>query len=203
MLGRLIIAGFLSLLLGTATLAQPAEAFTTWQRDAESVPDHWIKTQLITQYGRNSELTTLNIGTRVDNGVVTLTGQVSSQAEKALAGRIAANVDGVTRVDNQINVGVPPIARSAPNTLYHFTSDANTTTMVEMRLLQNKKTDQLQLQVNTNDHVVTLDGTVETQEQRQLAGRIAQGTMGVQEVINNLRVKGQQKKGQTASDSGG
>jgi osmotically-inducible protein OsmY len=51
--------------------------------------------------------------------------------------------------------------------------------------------------------VVTVDGTVETQEQRRLAGRIAQGTTGVHEVINNLRVKGQQKHEQAASDSGG
>jgi hypothetical protein len=48
MLGRLIIAGFIVLVPGAASLARQAERLTTWQRDANSIRDRWIKTQIVT-----------------------------------------------------------------------------------------------------------------------------------------------------------
>ena len=45
-----------------------------------------------------------------------------------------------------------------------------------------------QIDVDTNDGVVTLKGTVDTAEQKQQAEQIARGTEGVKRVVNQLVV---------------
>src|SRR5579862_840324 len=45
-----------------------------------------------------------DISFRVDNGVVTLFGDVTQPVLKSDAGNVVKHVEGVTRVDNQINV---------------------------------------------------------------------------------------------------
>jgi BON domain-containing protein len=65
------------------------------------------------------------IGVAVKDGIVTLTGQVSTYAEKMAAGRAAARVTGVQAVANDLEVGLLPedqrsdeeIARAAANAL--------------------------------------------------------------------------------------
>lgn len=47
------------------------------------------------------------------------------------------------------------------------------------------------IEVRAEDGVVTLSGTVATDEQRQLAVLIARGVEGVEEVINELEIAGQ------------
>lgn len=47
----------------------------------------------------------LDIDVDTINGVVVLSGSVASGEERELAGRIAANTDGVTEVENELDVG--------------------------------------------------------------------------------------------------
>jgi osmotically-inducible protein OsmY len=59
-----------------------------------------VKMALATNKGVKA--TDLNVDTR--NSVVTLTGQVATQAEKQLALRIAKDTDGVRKVVDQIQI---------------------------------------------------------------------------------------------------
>ncbi|HET6724809.1 MAG TPA: BON domain-containing protein [Gammaproteobacteria bacterium] len=52
----------------------------------------------------NSSTSGMDIHVETNHGVVTLSGTVSSDAEKDLAERIARNTDGVTDVTNNLNV---------------------------------------------------------------------------------------------------
>lgn len=52
----------------------------------------------------NSSTSGMDIHVETNHGVVTLSGTVSSDAEKELAERIARNTDGVTDVTNNLNV---------------------------------------------------------------------------------------------------
>lgn len=54
-----------------------------------------------------SPSTLTDISVNVTNGVVTLSGQVKSADHKARAEQIARNVDGVGRVNNELQVAAP------------------------------------------------------------------------------------------------
>ena len=70
--------------------------------------------------------------------------------------------------------------------------DTSITTAVKGRLAQDKLSTLTRIDVDTNNGVVSLNGTVESAEQRARAEQLARGASGVKRVINNLQV--QQKR---------
>jgi hyperosmotically inducible protein len=62
---------------------------------------------------------------------------------------------------------------------------------VKAKLLANNNTDGLKINVDTNDNVVTLRGTVQSDEIRDLAEALAQNTESVKSVENKLEVMDQ------------
>ena len=52
----------------------------------------------------NRELMREQITAQVSGGVVTLTGTVSTEAKRELAGKVAAQVSGVVRVTNNLKI---------------------------------------------------------------------------------------------------
>ena len=80
--------------------------------DPKESSDEWIalKVRSSLVYHRNVGL--MDTDVKVNNGTVTLTGVAETAAEKALAGEYAADIKGVTNVDNQIKV-VPENERAA------------------------------------------------------------------------------------------
>jgi hyperosmotically inducible protein len=67
-------------------------------------------------------------------------------------------------------------------------TDAAITTAVKTKLLADTKTPGLKIDVDTNDGVVTLSGTVPSKAAEDKAVADARGTKGVKRVINNLKV---------------
>jgi hyperosmotically inducible periplasmic protein len=67
--------------------------------------------------------------------------------------------------------------------------DSNTTAAVKAQLARDKVSSLTRIDVDTNDGVVALNGTVESAEQRGRAEQIARGVGGVKRVINNLQVQ--------------
>ncbi len=67
--------------------------------------------------------------------------------------------------------------------------DTNITAAVKGRLAQDKLSTLTRIDVDTNGGVVSLNGTVESAEQRARAEQLARGASGVKRVINNLQVQ--------------
>ena len=67
--------------------------------------------------------------------------------------------------------------------------DSNTTAAVKTQLARDKVSSLTRIDVDTNAGVVSLNGTVESAEQRARAEQIAKGVGGVKRVINNLQVQ--------------
>jgi hyperosmotically inducible protein len=67
--------------------------------------------------------------------------------------------------------------------------DTNITAAVKARLAQDKLSTLTRIDVDTNDGIVSLNGTVESAEQRAHAEQLARGAGGVKRVINNLQVQ--------------
>lgn len=147
--------------------------------------------QIWTTYALSPYLRANDINVSVDAGVATLTGAVEEDVNKDLAKQIALGVDGIDSVDNQIVVVadyLPPARTSEERSYGEVIDDAGITMAVKSKLLWSKHTDGLQTEVTTNERMVTLTGTADSDVSKELAGRLALNTRDVIGVDNQLVV---------------
>ena len=111
------------------------------------------------------------------NRVVLLTGEVPDEATKAKVEKLAADVDNVKRVQNELAVG-------RPSTLGERSNDVYITTRVKTRFLSesNKRFSPNHVKVVTEMATVYLMGLV-SKEEAAAAAEIAAGTPGVKRVV--------------------
>lgn len=119
-----------------------------------------------------------SIEVRVADGVVTLGGEVPSLAHKRLAGVLAWWVPGSRDVTN--GLAVEPAEAD---------SDDEITEAVRVALEKDPFVDAAQVRVRTHDCVVTLDGLVPTDSEREMAEFDAWYVFGVDNVINRIEVR--------------
>jgi osmotically-inducible protein OsmY len=74
-------------------------------------------------------------------------------------------------------------------TVKNAVEDTYITSATKMRLLADRRTPGLRINVDTTDGVVTLFGTVESEEAKRAAGLEASRVSGVKQVVNRLEVK--------------
>ena len=75
------------------------------RRAGTQIDDAAIKTSVKAKLAADVKLSTLtNIEVNSTNGVVTLAGQVDNPDQKRLAAEVARSVDGVVRVNNELQV---------------------------------------------------------------------------------------------------
>jgi osmotically-inducible protein OsmY len=113
----------------------------------------------------------------VEEGVVTLNGQVPSLSHKRLAGILAWWIPGTRDVVNGIEV-VPD----------EIDSDDEITDAVRLAFEKDRLVDESQIRVRTRGRVVTLEGAVGTSEIREMAELDAWYVFGVDGVVNRLEV---------------
>ena len=122
-----------------------------------------------------------------DKGVVTLSGNVASDSEKAHADSIARSIAGSQVVSNQIAV-IPPGAERDAKTV-NADLDKGIESNLNAALIQAKLHDSIKYAVK--NHVVTLSGEVDSQSKRARAEEVAAAVLNVQQVVNELQVKRQ------------
>jgi osmotically-inducible protein OsmY len=120
----------------------------------------------------------------VENGIVTLSGQVHNLKAKNVAEQDARNTIGVWLVKNHIKVR-PGIGSNS-----HPTPDVNAELAKKIRLalLRNPYTHQHDIGVTVSNYLVMLDGTVNSNLEREKAEGVVSAVKGVAAVVNNLRV---------------
>lgn len=184
--------------LGASAAAQDRPAMT-------AVKDAWITTQVQAKYFGDSVVKGRNIDVDTRNGVVTLTGEVSSAAERQRAIAKAKEVDGVSRVEDRLTVSARKADDKLDKAKYkadakadktgdkldrldNEISDAWITTKVQSKYYLDSDVKGLQMDVTTNGGVVTLTGKVGSAAERQKALSLAKSTDGVKQVIDKLTV---------------
>ena len=135
-------------LLAGALVGAPAQSD---EREG-AARDAWIDGTIEAVYALNRHLNAFAINTEVDGGIVHLTGNVSYDIDRDLAGELAKNVDGVLGVDNDLVVtpdaqraleDVPP--QDVDRSFGTWVDDATTTASVKPRLLANSNPEGFQL----------------------------------------------------------
>jgi hyperosmotically inducible periplasmic protein len=123
-----------------------------------------------------------NLAYRVEGNTVTLLGQVTRPTLKSDAENSVKHIEGVTRVDNQIQV------------LPLSTADDQIRLATYRAIYGHPGLDRYALQAVPPIHIivangnVTLEGVVDNQGDKEQAGIRANGVNGVFKVTNNLRV---------------
>jgi len=122
-----------------------------------------------------------------DKGVVTLNGHVAADGDKAQAESIARSFAGPQVVSNQIEVtpqGAEHEAKTVDSDLDKGIEGNLDAALVEAKLHKSVK-------YAVKSQVVTLTGEVDSEAKRARAQSVASAVPNVQQVVNELQVKGQ------------
>ena len=132
------------------------------------------------------------VNVKAADGVVTLSGTVLDQDQKALAEETVRALPGVREVKNQLEVASPGSERS----------DGWITLKIRSVLLLRSNVSATDTNVTVRDGRVVLSGTAETQAQKELTETYAREVDGVKSVENKITVREPGTAGQVAAAEG-
>lgn len=141
-----------------------------------------IKSKLLWSKYTNSQ----SIKVNTLDGKVTLEGNAETEEAKKLAGRLAQDTRGVRSVANKLTVNKTPgltgLAKASTKEVGDVISDSWITTKVKSTLLYSSNVKGSDIEVTTNNGVVTLSGKLDTGAERALAVELAENVRGVKSV---------------------
>ncbi len=137
----------------------------------------------------NRNLSPFDIDVEIDGDKAILSGTVDSELDKELAAQVALEVDGINRIDNRLQVDQQAgRGEERDRGIGGRVDDATLTATIKSKLLWNRRTQGLNIQVDSDDGIVTLTGRVDSAETKELAERIAADTEQAREIRNRLNV---------------
>lgn len=142
--------------------------------------DAQIQKDVIDQIKWEPALNASEIGVAVKNGVVTLSGIVDSFSQKIAVEIAARKVTGVKAVAEDIQVGVSPIYRR---------TDTEIAQAILNAFKWNTSVPDDKIEIKVEDGVVTLDGEVEWDYQRNAAKNAVERLAGVRRINNFISIK--------------
>jgi hyperosmotically inducible periplasmic protein len=208
-----------SVFLVAALVALPVSTHAAApQTPAVQPTDKTIDDRVEARINADAQLKKHAIVVTTDDGVVTLTGVVTSEAESAKAARLA-NVTGVKRVNNNLIVtkevkgtagkavektkdGAEKVgektkegaektydkSKEVLSKTGEVITDAWITSRVHSKFVGEDLLKDSAINVDTNDHIVTLRGTVMSPAARARAVQQAKEVEGVRSVVDHLTV---------------
>jgi hyperosmotically inducible protein len=138
-----------------------------------------LANEIRAKLSKDTDLKNNAIDVRVDNGVAILKGSVDTPEERNKAEALA-RVDGVTRVDDQLDVGSKGVKAAV--------TDTAITTKLKASFLSDEPLRHGKISVTTNNGLVILSGTVPSEAARQRAVAMARNQDGVLRVDDKLTV---------------
>lgn len=175
------------LILPTVTAAVIGFSTTsTAQTNNSEVQDAWLDGKLDTVILLNEHLSTFDVDTDVYNSAAIITGKVDSPSKKMLLTEVAMGVDGIKKVDNQVEITTPE--KPLNEKIMAGVTDASISTAIETKLLLNTAINSLDVDVETNNKQVTLTGTVDSSVEKDLVEQISMNTFEVKSVKNQLKI---------------
>lgn len=171
---------------------------------AQATTDAAITASVKTRLLADERTKGFDINVDTYNSVVTLTGGADSMADKMAATEVVAQVEDVVRVENKLIVAgedtearedantatLSGQAREAADEAGDEVDDGWISTKVKTQLLADDLVKGMDINVDTEDNVVTLVGTAPSLAARTRAVEIAQGTEGVRSVVATQLIVG-------------
>jgi osmotically-inducible protein OsmY len=141
----------------------------------ENLDDKALQAKLHLAFSLRRELEGTNIDVSAYRKDVTLTGEVDSDAQRALAEEVARQTTGVNSVKNEMRVRG---AAAPPAVAANTTSPTDRARAVERALQANRHLASLGLKVRTEGTTVVLEGNVRSDVEKDLADALAREASG-------------------------
>lgn len=148
--------------------------------------DMWVGTKVKSSllYHRNTNGTGTEVS--VNEGIVTLKGEASSEAQRELTAEYAKDIGGVKSVNNEMTVAAVP--KEETRTMNEAIDDASITAQVKGALLIHSSTSALKTTVSTKMCVVTVGGVAKNAAEKELVSILSEDIHGVKSVVNNMTI---------------
>jgi len=146
--------------------------------------DAWITAKVKTMLLFHRSVSAMTEVSTTD-GIVTLQGKATSQAQKDLTTEYAKDVEGVKDVKNEMTIAK---TSKKAQTAVGKIDDASITALVKMTLLYHRSTSALNTSVTTSNGVVTLSGKASNAAEKDLATKFAKDVNGVKSVKNQMTI---------------
>lgn len=160
--------------------------------------DAAITTNVKTKLAADEAVKAYEVDVTTRNRVVTLSGEVDNQTAKEQALRIARETDGVRDVIDQLRVeeAAPTTGigesieaeRGAGREAAMALRDAGITSAVKAKLLADTTVRGVNIDVDTANGIVTLNGRVSSRAEAEQAVTLARNAEGVKGVVDRLQV---------------
>lgn len=168
----------LGLLAATITVS----ACSTTREASSQLSDAGITSKVKAKFAADPEVSNVaSIDVDTQEGVVRLSGNVDTQAQKEEAEKLAKQTEGVRYVRNDIDVG-------GGRSFGRGVDDAVITSKIKAKLTADPSMNPFNIDVDTDKGAVTLTGRVNDTTEKATAERVARDTAGVQSVDNRLLV---------------
>jgi osmotically-inducible protein OsmY len=131
--------------------------------------------RLLTWY---SSLRNMDVHANVDDGSVTLTGEVDFLYQKALVAERVAELEGVSAVSNQIRIRER-----------HAIDEQEVKRQIMAALHRHASIEASRIQMSVADGEVKLEGTVGAYRERDLIVDAVRATAGVRDIVDNIKVR--------------
>lgn len=150
--------------------------------------DAWLtaKVKSVLLFHRN--VSAVKTGVRIKDGIVTLRGEASSEAQKELTTEYVKDVEGVKDVRNEMTV--TETQEKSSETPGEKIDDVSITVQVKMALLLHRSTSALKTKVETDNGVVKLEGMAKNPAEKDLVTKLVSDIHGVRKVQNRMTVEG-------------
>jgi hyperosmotically inducible protein len=163
--------------------------------------DARITSSIQSKYYLDDRIKARKINVTSSGGVVTLSGDVADESERAEALLLARTTEGVTRVEDSLTIAAVPAATpaapaptaaapaaAAPVVAAPPDTDAMLADRVKSELSSDTRMKGAPIEVTAKNGVVLLQGTVATAAAKERALTLARGTDGVSQVVDRLRI---------------
>lgn len=142
--------------------------------------DKQLRQDILDELEFEPSVNAAHIGVAAENGVVTLTGHVSSYAEKLAADKAVRRVKGVQAIAEEIEVRYASDKKTADDEIARRVIDI---------LRWSAVVPQNRVQITVRDGWVTLSGDVDWQYQKKAAYDEVRRLSGISGIVNNIAVR--------------
>ena len=148
--------------------------------------DAWLITKVKTTLLFHRNVSAGDTKVSAKDGIITLRGKASSQAQRELTTEYAKDVEGVKDVRNKMTVS--KTLKMPGATMGENIDDASITAQAKMTLLFHRSTSAGNTKVETNGGIVTLSGKARNAAEKDLAAKLVTDINGVKSVVNNMTI---------------
>lgn len=148
--------------------------------------DAWLKAKVKSVLLFHRNVSAVKTDVQVEDGIVTLRGEASSEAQKELTTEYVNDIEGVKEVKNRMTVSES--GEKSNEIPVQKIDDVSITVQVKAALLLHRSTSAINTRVETEDGVVTLEGKAKNAAEKDLVTKLVSDIHGVKSVKNRMTI---------------